>query len=77
MSGITLAQAQTQLNLWLAADTAVASGQSYSIAGRQFSKIPIDTLRQMRGQYRQEVWMERNPGSNGPKFVIAFNAPGN
>lgn len=31
MAGITLAQAQAQLDLWLAASTAVASGQEYEI----------------------------------------------
>jgi len=31
MAGITLAQAQAQLDTWLAADTAVASGQEYEI----------------------------------------------
>lgn len=35
MSAFTLLQAQTQLNAWLAADIAVASGQSYEIAGRR------------------------------------------
>ena len=38
MAGITLAQAETQLALWLAADTAVASGQSYTIAGRSLTR---------------------------------------
>lgn len=32
---ITLTQAQTQLDAWLAADAAVAIGQSYEIAGRR------------------------------------------
>lgn len=31
MAGITLAQAQAQLDTWLAANTAVASGQEYEI----------------------------------------------
>lgn len=38
MSGITLAMAESQLALWLAADEAVASGQSYSIKGRSLSR---------------------------------------
>lgn len=32
MAGITIAHAETQLALWLAADAAVASNQSYSIS---------------------------------------------
>lgn len=38
MAGITLNQAQAQLNLWLEADTAVAGGQSYSIGGRSLTR---------------------------------------
>ena len=32
MPGITLAQAQAKLDLWMAADDAVAGGQSYSLS---------------------------------------------
>lgn len=38
MSGITLAQAQTQLAAWLDADAKVALGQSYTIAGRSLTR---------------------------------------
>lgn len=38
MAGITLEQAQTQLNLWLDADAKVATGQSYEIAGRKLTR---------------------------------------
>jgi len=38
MSGITLAQAQAQLDAWLAASLAVANNQSYSIAGRSLTR---------------------------------------
>lgn len=38
MAGITLAQAEAQLAIWLAADAAVASGQSYSISGRSLTR---------------------------------------
>lgn len=38
MAGITLAQAEAKLTLWMAADDAVASGQSYSIGGRSLSR---------------------------------------
>lgn len=38
MAGYTLAQAQAQLDLWMAADAAVATSQSYSIAGRSLSR---------------------------------------
>ena len=38
MAGITLAFAQAQLELWLAADAAVASNQSYSIKDRSLTR---------------------------------------
>jgi hypothetical protein len=38
MAGITLAQAEEKLALWMAADEAVSRGQSYSIAGRNLSR---------------------------------------
>ncbi|WP_200964142.1 MULTISPECIES: DUF6148 family protein [unclassified Ensifer] len=37
MAGITLDQAQAQLELWLNASMAVAKKQSYSIAGRSLT----------------------------------------
>jgi hypothetical protein len=46
MAGITLAQAQAQLTAWLAADTAVASGQAYSIAGRALTRAQAAEIRQ-------------------------------
>lgn len=38
MAGLTLAQAETALALWIAADQAVAAGQSYSIKDRSLSR---------------------------------------
>ena len=44
MAGITLAQAETQLNLYLAAEVAVLSGQSYEIAGRKLTRAGLDEI---------------------------------
>ncbi|HSF94834.1 MAG TPA: DUF6148 family protein [Thermohalobaculum sp.] len=38
MAGITKAQAEAQLALWLAADSAVAANQSYTIQGEGSSR---------------------------------------
>lgn len=40
-SGITLTQAQAQLNAYLAAETAVLSGQKYEIAGRTLQRANL------------------------------------
>ncbi len=45
MAGITLAQAETQLAAYLAAETAVLSGQSYEIAGRSLRRADLDAIR--------------------------------
>ena len=41
MAGITLAQAQTQLDAYLAAETAVLGGQKYEIAGRMLMRANL------------------------------------
>jgi len=45
MAGITLAQAEAQLASYLAAETAVLSGQSYSIAGRELKRADLKSIR--------------------------------
>lgn len=44
MAGITLAQAQTQLTAYLAAETAVLSGQKYEIAGRSLQRANLKEI---------------------------------
>lgn len=46
MAGITTAQATTQLAVWMAADTAVASGQEYSISGRSLTRANAKEIRE-------------------------------
>jgi|TARA_Y100000310_G_scaffold194059_1_gene194053 hypothetical protein len=41
MAGITLTQAESKLSTWLAAVDAIATGQSYSIAGRSLSRANL------------------------------------
>ena len=41
MAGITLAQAQAQLDAYLAAETAVLSGQRYEIEGRMLQRANL------------------------------------
>lgn len=46
MAGITLAQAQTQLESYLAAEAAVLANQSYEIAGRKFTRADLHSIQQ-------------------------------
>lgn len=45
MAGITLEQAQTMLDKYLAAETAALAGQSYSIAGRTLTRANLTEIR--------------------------------
>lgn len=54
MAGITLAQAQTQLDAYLAAEIAVLSGQRYEIAGRMLQRANLGEI-----QTGIKVWNER------------------
>jgi len=54
MAGITLAQAQAQLDSYLAAETRVLSGQSYEIAGRRLNRA---NLAEIQGGIK--IWNER------------------
>lgn len=54
MAGITLQQAEEKLAEYLAAETAVLAGQSYSIAGRSLSRADLDSI-----QKGIEIWNQR------------------
>lgn len=54
MAGITLEQAQAQLDAYLAAETAVLSGQSYEIAGRRLTRANLGDI-----QAGIKMWSER------------------
>jgi hypothetical protein len=54
MAGITLAQAEAQLALYLAAEAAVLSRQSYTIHGRQLTLANLEEI-----QRGIEVWNTR------------------
>lgn len=46
MAGITLAQAEEQLSTWMAANLAVASGQSYTIGNRSLTRANAAEIRE-------------------------------
>ncbi|MEK9751736.1 MAG: DUF6148 family protein [Rhodospirillaceae bacterium] len=45
MAGLTLAQAETELAAWLAADAAVAGNQSYRIGDRELRRADAAEIR--------------------------------
>ena len=46
MAGITKTQAEAQLATWLAADTAVAAGQSFDVNGKAYTKVNAREIRE-------------------------------
>lgn len=54
MAGITLAQAQAQLDAYLAAETAVLGGQKYEIGGRMLQRANLAEI-----QAGIELWNQR------------------
>jgi len=47
LAGITLAQAQTQLDAYLAASIACSNNQEYRIAGRVYRRAQLDFILKM------------------------------
>ena len=73
MAGITLDQAQAQLALWLAASTALASGQSYAIdtAGvrRQLTRVDAAEVRTNIDYWQRKVSELAPIGAGGRRRV--------
>lgn len=54
MAGLTLAQAEARLQQYLAAEEAVLTGQSYTIAGRSLTRADLADI-----QKGIEIWNSR------------------
>ncbi|RWC47965.1 MAG: hypothetical protein EOS55_13960 [Mesorhizobium sp.] len=65
MAGITLADAQAQLQLWLAASTKVAAKQSYSIAGRSLTLADLADINQQIKFWDDKVKLLSRAASGG------------
>ena len=55
MAGITLAQAQAQLDAWLAASLAVANSQEYRIGDRMLTRTDAAEVRQQVAYWQDQV----------------------
>lgn len=74
MPGITLEQAEAQLALWIAASTAVASNQSYSINGRSLTRVDAREIRE-NIDYWQNWVVTLTPGeaNSRTRYVVPTN----
>lgn len=50
--------------------------QSYQIAGRSVTKIPVVELLQIRGNLRAVIWRQTNPGKLGVPYKVEFPLEG-
>ena len=71
MAGITLQQAQEQLDLWMAASTAVASSQSYEIGGRKLTRADAATIRDNIEFWETKVQRLASGGRRGPRYGVS------
>lgn len=73
MAGITLIQAQAQLDAYLAAETAVLSGQKYEIAGRMMQRAQLSEIQQGITLWNSRVVMLTNQqrGRSRSRTVVA------
>jgi orotidine-5'-phosphate decarboxylase len=55
MPGITLAQAEAQLQAYMAAELAVLGGQAYEIAGRRLTRADLTAIQQGISTWQQRV----------------------
>lgn len=72
MAGITLAQAQAQLEAWLAASTAVAKSQSYEIDGRKLTRANAAEIRNSIDYWsgKVNILTSRNSGRGRARTVV-------
>lgn len=74
MAGITAAQAETQLALWIAADAALAAGQSYRIGERQLTRVDAEQVRANIVYWENKVASLSNSRNGGLR--VRYGEPG-
>jgi len=72
---ITSTQAQTALDAWIAADLAVAKGQSYSMNGRSLTLANAKEIREQIQCWERRVmaFSNNSSGGNQPAALADFS----
>lgn len=70
MPGITLVRAEELLALWIAADKAVATGQSYSIGGRSLTRANAEEITKKINYYNSLIAQLSRGGSASVTRVV-------
>ena len=71
---ITLAQAETQLALWIAADAALATAQSYRIGERQLTRADAEQVRANINYWEKKVMALSDGRTGGAR--VRYGEPG-
>jgi hypothetical protein len=69
MASWTLAEARNMLNMWIKAEKAVATSQSYSIGSRSLTRANLAEIRKSIEYWRNEVAALEKGNSNGRRVV--------
>ncbi|MBU5672634.1 DUF6148 family protein [Paenibacillus brevis] len=72
MPKITLEEARLNYQTWRAAELALATGQSYSIAGRSLTRVDMPTILERIRYWGRIVDELENPGKRRRKKTRAF-----
>jgi hypothetical protein len=71
--GLTLSQAQAALNAWIAADLAVAKGQSYSMNGRSLTLANTREIREQIQYWERRVATLESANQNQQAALADFS----
>lgn len=67
---MTLAEAQAMLELWINAEKAVSTGQSYSIGGRSLTRVDMKEIREAQQYWEGQIYkLEHNISSRGARVL--------
>lgn len=69
MSWVTIEEAKESLRLWLDAEKAVATGQSYKIGTRSLTRANLEDIERRIKYWRNEIEkLESGAGNGAPVF---------
>lgn len=63
------AHAQEMYDLYIAAEKAILSGQSYTIGGRQLNRADLDTVTREREKWSRKLQLIGTTGSNSARVT--------
>ncbi len=75
MAGITMETAQKHLDIWLEAETAVATGQSYVIGSRTLTRANLTEIRNTIDYWNSKIAAMENLRKTGGRSKVKRVVP--